>query len=339
MKKILVTGGTGFLGLQIILQALQKGYDVRTTVRKDTGIKRIKAILQANKVDIQKLSFVKADLSSGDNWNQAMADRDYVLSVASPVFFNQPKNEMEAIKPALDGTLRILKAAQANGVKRVVMTSNFGAIGFSKKSGLTTEKDWTDPNERGLSLYEKSKLLAEQAAWKYVEQPDVEVKLTTINPTAIFGPSLDRHVSGSFDLLKNLAVESKRKIPNMLLNVVDVRDVAAIHLLALEHPEAAGQRFIASADGQISMQEIVKLIQTKRPELSQKISARMLPSWLIELLAPFNKAAQEGSLMMHINRNISNQKAKDILHWLPRSSQGNAILAAVDSLVKYDYYK
>lgn len=338
MKKILVTGGTGFLGLQIILQALQKGYDVRTTVRKDSGIKRIKTVLQANGVkNLENLSFIKADLSSDDNWDQAMTDRDVVLSVASPVFFDQPRDEMAAIKPALDGTLRILKAAQSKGIKRVIMTSNFGAVGFSKKSGVTTEKDWTDPNEKGLSLYEKSKLLAEQAAWKYVEQPDVDVKLTTINPAAIFGPSLDQHVSGSFDLLKNILAGSNKRIPNLPLNVVNARDVAAIHLLALEHPEAAGQRFIASADDQISMKEIADLIKKERPELAKRVATKTIPEWLISLLAPFNKTAQEGKLMMNVNREISNQKAKDILGWQPQSNNEEAVLAAVDSLEKYKY--
>ncbi|CAJ1185385.1 UDP-glucose 4-epimerase [Companilactobacillus paralimentarius] len=165
MKKVLVTGGTGFLGLRLVMQLLNDGYDVRTTTRKQSGQTRITKVLEAYGVkNLQNLSFIEADLSNDNNWLEAMQDREYVFSVASPVFFGKIKNESDAIKPALDGILRILKAANASNVKRVVMTSNFGAIGFSRKQGLTTEADWTDSKEKGLSIYEKSKLLAEQAA-------------------------------------------------------------------------------------------------------------------------------------------------------------------------------
>lgn len=336
MKKVLVTGGTGFLGLQIILQLLEKGYDVRTTIRKDSGEERILKVLQANNAqNLENLSFIKADLSSDDNWVEAMQDRDGVFSVASPVFFGKIKNEADAIKPALNGTLRILKAANQSGVKRVVMTSNFGAVGFSKQGGLTTEKDWTDENQTGLSIYEKSKLLAEKAAWKYVDQPEVNLELVTVNPVAIFGPSLDAHVSGSFDLLKNLLSGKMKLIPNLPLNVVDVRDVAAIQIKAMETPEAAGQRFIASTDGKITMREIAKLIRTKRPQIAQNVSSKNLPNWLLNLAAVFNETAREGKLMKNMNRNVSNQKAKDMLDWIPQSDNEQTVLTAVDSLINY----
>lgn len=332
MKKVLVTGGTGFLGLRMILELLNRGYDVKTTIRRGSGESRIKKVLLDNGVqNLENLSFIKADLSSDDNWLEAMNDREGVFSVASPVFFGKITNEADAIRPALAGTMRILKAANKAGVKRVVMTSNFGAVGFTKKSGLTTEEDWTDENAVGLSVYEKSKLLAEKAAWKYVESPNVDLELITVNPVAIFGPSLDAHVSGSFDLLKGLT--SGQKLPNLPLNVVDVRDVVAIHLLAMETPKAAGQRFIASEVGQISMKEIVKLIQEKRPDYAKKMSVHFIPKWLILIGSIFNKRAKEGRLMMEMNRNVSNQKAQDILGWNPVSDNETAVLAAVDSLM------
>jgi len=339
MKKVLVTGGTGFLGLQIILQLLNKGYDVRTTIRKESGKDRILKVLQANNVkNLSKLSFIKADLSSDDNWVEAMQDRDGVFSVASPVFFDKPKNELDAIRPALNGTMRILKAANESGVKRVVMTSNFGAVGFSKRSGVTTEDDWTDENQPGLSIYEKSKLLAEKAAWNYVNKADVNLELVTVNPVAIFGPALDAHVSGSFDLLKNLLSGKMNWIPNLPLNVVDVRDVADIQIRAMELPEAAGQRFIASANGQISMREIAKLIQKRRPQVAGKVSSKNLPDWVMDIAALFNETAKEGKLMKSMNRNVSNQKAKRILRWEPMSNNETTVLSAVDSLIKYNEF-
>ncbi|WP_334340532.1 NAD-dependent epimerase/dehydratase family protein [Companilactobacillus sp. HBUAS56275] len=336
MEKVLVTGGTGFLGLRLVMQLLNDGYDVRTTIRKRSGQDRIMRILKEyGTKNIQNISFIEADLSSDDNWLEAMQDRKYVFSVASPVFFGKIKNESDAIKPALDGTLRILKAANKSNVKRVVMTSNFGAVGFSKKSGITTENDWTDPDEKGLSIYEKSKLLAEQAAWQYIGQPDVNLEFVTANPTAIFGPSLDQHVSGSFDLLKNILNAKMGKIPNLPLNVVDVRDVVDIEIKAMTTPGANLKRFIASADGQISIREIADLIRSQRNSLSTQVTDKLIPNWIVELGSLFNSRAREGKLMLHINRKISNQQAKDILGWTPVSDNQQAVLAAVDSLLKY----
>lgn len=336
MEKVLVTGGTGFLGLRLVMQLLNDGYDVRTTIRKRSGQDRIMRILKEyGTKNIQNISFIEADLSSDDNWLEAMQDRKYVFSVASPVFFGKIKNESDAIKPALDGTLRILKAANKSNVKRVVMTSNFGAVGFSKKSGITTENDWTDPDEKGLSIYEKSKLLAEQAAWQYIGQPDVNLEFVTVNPTAIFGPSLDQHVSGSFDLLKNILTAKTGKIPNLPLNVVDVRDVVDIEIKAMTTPGANLKRFIASADGQISIREITDLIRSQRDSLSAQVTDKLIPNWIVDLGSLFNSRAKEGKLMLHINRKVSNQQAKDVLGWMPVSDNQQAVLAAVDSLLKY----
>ena len=202
---VLVTGGTGFLGAHCILQLLQKGYKVRTTLR---SIEKAGLVIDALKTggitSFDDLSFIEASLTHDDNWNEAMKGCDYVLSVASPVFFTLPKDEQEAIRPAVDGILRVLKFARDAGVKRVVMTSNFGAVGFSNKDRktVTTEADWTNPEEKGLSFYEKSKLLAERAAWNFIRHEGGNLEFATINPVAIFGPPLGTHISGSFALLE-----------------------------------------------------------------------------------------------------------------------------------------
>ncbi|MBL1226620.1 SDR family oxidoreductase [Enterococcus sp. BWR-S5] len=338
-NNVLVTGGTGFVGMQIVLQLLKKGYKVKTTVRSLKSKERVIEVLKSHGVSmIENLSFAKADLSKDDGWDAAMEGCDYVLSVASPVFFDIPEDENEVIRPAVEGIIRILKAANRSGVKRVVMTSNFGAVGFSKKKGaqvITTEEDWTDENEPGLSVYEKSKLLAEKAAWSYIETEGKQLEFATVNPVAIFGPSLNNHVSGSFELLTNLLNGSTKRIADIPLNIVDVRDVAELHIRAMVTPEAKGQRFIASADGQISMVEIAQLIRRERPELADKIPTRKLPNILIEAGAMVNQHAREGKLFLDMNRNVSNEKAKKILGWQPLSTQEQATLAAVDSLVKY----
>lgn len=338
-NKVLVTGGTGFVGLQIISQLLEKNYEVRTTIRSSKRKERILKVLSDNKTkNIANLSFAEADLSKDEGWKEAMKNQEYVLSVASPVFFDKPKNENDAIRPALEGITRILENAQATGVKRVVMTSNFGAVGFSKKARagvVTTEDDWTDENTRGLSIYEKSKLLAEKAAWNYIKRPEVTLEFVTVNPVAIFGPSLDNHVSGSFDLLKDLVSGSIKRVPNMSLNIIDVRDVADIHIRAMETSEANGHRFIATEDGEISMREIATLIQEKRPEVAAKISNKDIPNWLVEIGSLFNEKAKSGKLFKDMNRNVSNESAKMILGWEPKTNNDQVILDSIDSMIKY----
>ncbi|MFV0466471.1 MAG: NAD-dependent epimerase/dehydratase family protein [Lachnospiraceae bacterium] len=214
-------------------------------------------------------------------------------------------DENEAIRPATEGILRILKAANSAGIKRVVMTSNFGAVGFSKRkgSGITSEKDWTDPMDKGISIYEKSKLMAEQAAWEFVRSEDNRLEFTTINPVAILEPALSNHISGSFVLFDMIL--SGKPYPDLPLNIVDVRDVADLHIRAMMKPKASGERFIATADGQISMSEMARIIQ------------------------------EEFVYMMGINRNIDNSKAKELLGWNSNLDNRMIIVESIKSLIAY----
>lgn len=337
---VLVTGGTGFVGAHIILQLLQKGYSVKTTIRSISSSNKLVDTLKSNGfTTFDKLSFVEADLSKDDNWDEAMKGCHYVLSVASPVFMTIPKDENEAMRPAMEGIIRVLKAARNANVKRVVMTSNFGAVGFSNKNPNheTTEVDWTDPNEKGLSIYEKSKLLAERAAWDFIKNEGGDMEFATINPVAILGPALSAHVSGSFMLIDLLL--GGKPIPNLPLNIVDVRDVADLHIRAMTNPNANGQRFIACADGQISLIEIATLLKNKIPEVAGKISSIKIPNWVIFLTALFNKHANEGALLLKMNRNVSNKKAKTILGWKPISNNEEIILASINSMLEFHIIK
>ncbi|WP_339880043.1 NAD-dependent epimerase/dehydratase family protein [uncultured Algoriphagus sp.] len=336
---VLVTGGSGFVGMRIILQLLNRGYEVRTTIRNRKSIDKVKSALSANNiVSFERLSFLEAELTEDTNWARAMEGCSYVLSVASPVFFDKPKNEEEAIRPAVNGILRILKFAKEARVKRVIMTSNFGAVGFTQtdKSRETTEEDWTKPDVKGLSVYEKSKTLVEKAAWDFIKNKDSNLEFATNIPVAILGPSLDSHISGSFHLLGNLLNGTLKAIPNIPLNVVDVRDVADLHIRAMENPNANGQRFIASADGQISFPEIAELLRSQRPKVAQKVAKRLLPNWVLNMASVFNEQAKEGLFLTKMNRNVSNDKAKNLLGWKPISSQEDTILSSVDSMVKFN---
>lgn len=338
---VLVTGGTGFVGVHCILQLLQKGYKVKTTVRslkrKDDVIEMLK---NGGITSHDDLEFVEADLSSDKNWHGAMNGCKYVLHIASPIFLKIPKNENEMIRPAVDGALRVLKAARNAGVTRVVMTSNFGAVGYSHRdpNTLITENEWTDPDEKGLTAYNKSKVLAERAAWDFMKTEGGNLELAVINPMAIFGPSLSPVLSSGFELLNNMLNGSMKAIPNLTLGIVDVRDVADLHIRAMTNPEAKAQRFLALSGGTMSLPQIAQLLKTKMPEISQHVSTKTLPDWLVRIAALFSTKAKALAPMLGVNRNASNEKAKKILGWQPRANE-EAILAAAETMVKFGNIK
>lgn len=342
-ETVLVTGGTGFVGAHCILQLLQKGYRVKTTVRnlarKDEviGMLRNGGIAFPDSYEDGRLAFIAADLTKDDNWDEAAKGCKYVLHVASPIFLSLPKDENEMIRPAVDGTLRVLKAARNAGVKRVVMTSNFGAVGYSHKDSNTpiTENDWTDPDEKGLSAYNKSKVLAEKAAWNFIDKEGGTLELSVINPTAIFGPSLGADLSSGFELLRNLVNGSMKAVPNLYMNVIDVRDVADLHIRAMTDAGAKGQRFLALAGGKISLPEIAVLLKKKMPGAAKKISAGKLPDWAVKLGGLFNPKLKNVASMLRTSRNTSNEKAKSILGWHPIATNEEAIIASVESMLKF----
>lgn len=331
-QQILVTGGNGFLALHIIKQLLTQGYAVRATLRslaKATDVRQ--TLTAAHTPHLDQLSFVAADLTQDAGWATAMSGISGVMSVAAPVFVNGERVTTTLANAATAGTERILRAALAAGVKRVVMTANLGAVGFSSfdPRHVITEADWTATTQRGLSAYELSKLVAEHAAWDFVAQHP-ELELVTVNAGAMLGPALGQHVTGSFGLITRLL--TGKPTPNLMVNVVDVRDVADIHVRALSTPTAANQRFLAVADTPISMQAIVTLLRQQRPELTTHLPHHLLPSGLVHLLAPFNTAAREADLMLRLGHQVSNQHARTTLGWQPISDSATAVLAAADSL-------
>lgn len=340
-QKVLLTGGTGFVAIHSILQLLNRGYQVRTTIRSIKSKDKIFEMLKNGGItDFSKLDFIEADLTSDKNWLEAMIDCQYVLHIASPIFLRLPKNEDEMIRPAVDGTLRILKSAREAGVKRVVMTSNFGAVGYSHKDKNTiiTEESWTNPNEKGLSTYNKSKVLAEQAAWDFMKTEGGSLELSVINPMGIFGPSLSHDLSSGFEMLKKLLDGTMKAVPDIRLGIVDVRDVAELHILAMENPDAKGERFLALAGGTMSLLEIVKLLKQKMPYVVEKASTKSLPTFIIRLSTLFNDQAKAILPLVGIYREASNEKARTVLGWKPRNNE-EAIMATVISLIKWKSLK
>jgi dihydroflavonol-4-reductase len=340
-KLVLVTGGTGFVAGHCILQLLQNGYKVRATVRALSKKDKVKEMLKNEGItSFETIDFIEADLNDDKNWEEAVNGCEYVLHVASPIFLRLPKHEDEMIVPAVNGTLRVLKAARDAGVKRVVITSSFGAVGYSHTdpNTLITEKEWTNPGDKSLSAYLKSKTLAEKAAWDFMAREGDDLELAVINPMAILGPSLGPDLSSGFELLKKILDGSMKAMPKIDLGIVDVRDLADLHLRAMTHPRAKGERFLALSGGVMSLHEIAMLFREKLGNKAKHVSTKVTPDWLIRVAALFKPAAKAIVPMLGRTRNASNEKAKTMLGWGTRTNE-EAVLATAESLFRWNAIK
>jgi dihydroflavonol-4-reductase len=337
---ILVTGGSGFVGSHVILQLLAAGHEVRTTVRSLSREPQVRATLEKAGADTSRLSFFAADLEKDDGWAEAVAGCDYVQHVASPFPPNQPKDEQELIRPAREGTLRVLRAAHVAGVKRVVVTSSFAAIGYGQGQRLTdyTEADWTDVNGPAVQPYMKSKTLAERAAWDFVTGEGKGLELAVVNPVGIFGPALNDDLSTSIWLVKSMLEGQMPGLPDLWFGVVDVRDVAWLQIEAMTNPDAAGERFLAVAGPAMSIPQMADVLRANLGPAAAKITSRRIPSWLVRIMALFNPMAREAAPRLGIQSNASNEKARRLLGWQPRSND-EAILATAHSLINLGLVK
>jgi len=250
MARVLVTGGTGFVAAHCLIQLLAAVHETRTTVRSLSREGEVRAMLrQGGTGDVgERLTLFSADLNADAGWAEAAAGCDYVLHVASPFPSTAPKDENELIAPARDGALRVLRAARDAGVKRVVLTSSFAAVGYGHddRTASFTEENWTNLNGSRVEPYPKSKTIAERAAWDFIAREGGGLELATINPVGIFGPALGADYATSILIVKRLMDGSVPGCPDIWSGIVDVRDVAELHLRAMTEPAAAGQRFLGS---------------------------------------------------------------------------------------------
>lgn len=335
MSKVLITGGSGFVGSHVILQLLAAGHEVRTTVRNLSREAEVRATLAAAGADAgNRLSFFAADLEKDLGWAEAAAGCDYVHHVASPFPPAQPKDEQELIRPAREGTVRVLRAARDAGVKRIVVTSSFAAVGYGQGQRDTpyTEADWTDPDGPAVQPYMKSKTLAERAAWDFIAREGNGMELAVVNPVGIFGPALNGDLSTSIFLVKTMIEGKMPGTPRLYLGVVDVRDVADLHLRAMIDPAAAGERFLAVAGEAMSFHQMAMVLRERLGPAAAKVPKRELPDWLIRLLAIVNPLAREAVPRLGIKASASNEKARRVLGWTPRSRE-DAIVASGESVI------
>jgi len=341
MTTVLVTGGSGFIATHCILQLLAAGHRIRTTVRKLEREPEVRAMLKTGGAEPgERLRFFAADLDHDAGWAEAAAGCDYVLHVASPFPAGVPQHEDELIVPAREGALRVLRAARDAGVKRVVLTSSFAAIGYGHRTmpALFDEKDWTDLDGE-VPPYPKSKTVAERAAWDFIAREGGALELAVVNPVAVFGPVLGPDYSTSILLLKSMLDGSVPACPRLYFGVVDVRDVASLHLLAMTHPAAKGERFLCTAGDFLSTLEMAQVLR-RRLDASQttKVPSRELPDWLVRIIALFVPRMRLAVPELGKRKNGTNDKARRLLGWAPRSSE-EAIVATAESLVRFGLIK
>jgi nucleoside-diphosphate-sugar epimerase len=315
---VLVTGGTGFLAAHTIAQLLAAGHTVRTTIRSADREAVVRAMVTAAGVDTaDRLSFVRADLTADTGWPAAMTDVSHVLHIASPFPPAQPKSADELIRPARDGTLRVLRAARDASIRRVVLTSSFAAIGYGHRSrGPFDETTWTNVNAP-ISPYIASKTLAEKAAWDFFKAEGRGMEFAVINPSGIFGPALGPDYSSSLNIVKALMKGEMRVLPDIRFGAVDVRDAAALHIEAMTNPRAVGQRIIASA-AYTSMTDIAAILRDHLGSQAARVPSRHIPTPLLKTLAVFVKPLRDLARDAGQRREPQLGRATQLLNWTPR---------------------
>jgi nucleoside-diphosphate-sugar epimerase len=341
MSTVLVTGGSGFIGVHAILQLLAAGHQVRTTVRNLKREPEVRAMLRVGGSEAgNRLTFFAADLEKDSGWKEAVAGCDYVHHVASPIPPNAPKHEDDLIIPAREGALRVLRASRDAGVKRVVMTSSFAAIGYGHPPQAMPfdETNWSDLAGREIAAYPKSKTLAERAAWNFIAKEGGGLELSVVNPVAVFGPILGPDYSPSILIVQRLMDGALPGCPRVSFGVVDVRDVVDLHLRAMTSPAAKGERFLAVAGANMSMLDIAHVLKARMGAAAAKVPTRKLPDWLLRIAAIRDPAVKLIIPELGIVKSSSNEKAKRLLGWSPRSNE-ESVIATAESMVRLGLLK
>jgi nucleoside-diphosphate-sugar epimerase len=345
MSEVLVTGGSGFVGVHCILQLLQAGHTVRTTVRSLKREGDVRAMLAVGgvgqgSVEGNRLSFYVADLMEDAGWAEAVKGCEFVHHVASPFPASVPKDDDELVRPAREGTLRVLKAARDAGVKRVVVTSSFAAIGYGlePQAAPYDETNWTNVDGQGVSAYIKSKTLAERAAWDFIAGEGGGMELATVNPVGIFGPVLGADISTSILIVQKMMDGALPGCPKLAFGGVDVRDVADLHLRAMVDPKAKGERFLAVAGDFVSMVELGRMLKRRMGDSAKRVPTRELPNFVVRLASLFDPAVRLILPELGKKKNATNAKARQVLGWEPKTTE-ESVVASAESLIRLGLLK
>jgi dihydroflavonol-4-reductase len=317
-ETVLLTGISGYIALHIAKELLVQGFTVRGSIRNSAKGKEVEVALQSAGVNTGKLSFVELDLNSDQGWDDAMRECDYVIHTASPFFIANPKDETEVINPAVEGSLRVLKAAKKASVRRVVLTSSALSMMGSMKTGTINPQSWTDINSPNISTYTKSKTLAERAAWDFIDnQEDVnKLEMISVNPGGVFGPPLGKDITGQSMATIDQMLQGKiPMVANISMPMVDVRDIAKLHVQAMIVPNVSGKRVIGAAAKPNALKEIAQVLKDdgyKGP------STRVAPNLLIRLMSLFDKEAKGMVGLLGMNVAADNTETLSLFNWKTR---------------------
>ncbi|REC61521.1 aldehyde reductase [Chryseobacterium pennae] len=335
-ETVLVTGGSGFIACYCIITLLNNGYKVKATFRSLKKAELVKEMLKEGGItSFEDISFTEADLQNEASWDKAAEGCQYVMHTASPTPNTDAKTEDDFVIPAKNGVLFVLRAAKKAGVKRVVLTSAFGAVSYGTlKDTPYTEEDWTVLNDT-VFPYQRSKTISEKAAWEFIQSEGESMELSVVNPTTVMGPVLSTDYAHSIQIIRQMMNGEMKGCPKLITGYVDVRDVANLHFRALTMPEANGQRFIAVAGEALSMLDVAKILRRNLGDVAHKVPTKELPSWVIRLLSVFNPKIKMIVPHLGLVKKASNEKTKALLHWKPRSAE-EAIVTAAESLFKFN---
>jgi dihydroflavonol-4-reductase len=329
-ETVLVTGGTGYLAGWVMAGLLGRGYRVRTTVRSLDKAEQVRGAIaeQAGEEAAGSIEFAVADLLIDDGWDSAVTAVDYVLHTASPMPFNPGE---DLIRTAREGTRRVLGAAAGAGVKRAVLTSSGVAAGAEAPDTPATESAWSEPSGTPARVYPDSKILAERDAWDLAAETGLE--LCAVLPTFMQGPILGAARPGTVDVIRRLLAGAIPAVPNIGWNVVDVRDVAELHILAMTSPAAAGQRLLGSGTF-LWYRDIARILREKRPDEAAKAPTRRMPDIIIKLLARRNPQLAMIRPELGRKRLVDSSKARTQLDWHTRPTDQTIIDTATSPIAK-----
>jgi nucleoside-diphosphate-sugar epimerase len=337
MSTVLVTGGSGFIAGHCILQLLAAGHVVRTTVRNPQREPGVRTTLRsAGATAAEQLSFAVADLNADAGWSEAARGCDYVLHVASPFPAGIPKHEDELIRPAREGTLRVLRAARDAGVRRVVLTSSFASIGYGHppQAAPFDETCWTNLDSGEVAAYPKSKTLAERAAWDFIAREGGALELAVVNPVGVFGPVLNDDLPASVQIVQRMLNGGVPACPRLYFGAVDVRDVADLHLRAMTSPAASGERFLAVAGPSLALIEVAETLRRHLGAAARRAPKHEIPDWLVKLLASCGmRLAQAAVPELGKTKSATAEKARRMLGWQSRGRE-ECIVASAESLLQ-----
>ncbi len=320
MKKVLITGISGYVGLHAAAELLKNGYSVRGSVRNLSKTAELTRVIQKEVEPNGNLEYCELNLLNDEGWKEAMQGCDYVLHIASPYVTTEPKNENELIKPAIEGAQRALKYAKEAGVKRVVLTSSLVAMfGDANKSINITEGTWTNTNAKNMTAYVKSKTLAEKSVWDFIKEQKGEnrLELVVINPGGIWGPTLSDKIAGeSMNIVKDMITGKMPMLAKAAMNMSDVRDVALIHVKALENKEANGRRFVVASEKPYSFKEMAQILKLNG---NKKVSTLEGPNSLLKFMSKFNSDLKAMKPFIGNTYNADVSQTMKVFNWKPIS--------------------